>query len=480
MPSDSVVGFLDKAKASRVLFPEQVEQLIRQPDIPQSDLSELCGYLEGRGVLTRFQSGMLREGRGHDLTFAGYPLLDEIGPCPGGTAYKALHPSLRTPVIVRRLRGDLLQPADTTGAFVARARAAAAVHHPNLVSLLDAGFHQEEAYAAMEPPADASDLESLVKEIGPMPVFLAADYARQVASALRAAHERGSWHGDVRPANLLIAPMTNKPGPNGTVKKRPAPNAAVRLSGLGLVPIRQPIPVPPPAVLPYLPPERLDAPDYDFRGDLYGLGASLFYLLTGRAPFLGTTSEELLEKVRSTEPTPLNVLRPDLPAPLVELVGKLMAKLPANRPATAVETETALAKFGRPAPKPAPERVAVPLSAPPSEQEDVPAAESAEPVDEWSGGLSFSTTHADPAPPPRKPRTAEEKSKTRMLLLLGLVLHLTATTFCIFAFIIPMFRSNDAQSPSKSGGKQDEPKQQQQGPILSPREKERLKQQQGR
>src|SRR5262245_48672687 len=179
MPSDSIAGFLDQAQANRVLFPEQVEQLIRQPDIPQSDLSALCEYLEDRGVLTRFQSEMLRGGRGHELTFAGYPLLDEIGPCPGGTAYKALHPSLRTPLVLRRLRGDALLPADTTGAFVARARAAAAIHHPNLVTLLDAGFHQDEPYAATEPPADTSDLEALVKEIGPMPVFLAAEYGRQ-------------------------------------------------------------------------------------------------------------------------------------------------------------------------------------------------------------------------------------------------------------------------------------------------------------
>jgi eukaryotic-like serine/threonine-protein kinase len=81
MPSESVAGFLDQAKASRVLFPEQVEQLIRQPDFPQSELHALCEYLLARGVLTRFQAEAIREARGQELSFAGYPVIDEIGPC---------------------------------------------------------------------------------------------------------------------------------------------------------------------------------------------------------------------------------------------------------------------------------------------------------------------------------------------------------------------------------------------------------------
>ena len=70
MPSDSIAGFLDRAQASRVLFPDQIEQLIRQPDIPQTDLAALCAYLLSRGVLTQFQADALRAGRGNELSFA--------------------------------------------------------------------------------------------------------------------------------------------------------------------------------------------------------------------------------------------------------------------------------------------------------------------------------------------------------------------------------------------------------------------------
>ena len=120
MPSDSVVGFLDRAQANRVLFPEQVEQLIRQPDIPQSDVNSFCEYLLTRGVLTRFQATAIRDARGQELTFAGYPVIDELGPCPGGTAYKALHPSLRTPLVLRRIRAEWLVPDDTVENYLQR------------------------------------------------------------------------------------------------------------------------------------------------------------------------------------------------------------------------------------------------------------------------------------------------------------------------------------------------------------------------
>ena len=468
MPSDSIAGFLDQAKANRVLFPEQVEQLIRQPDLPQANVTALCDYLDDRGVLTRFQAEMLREGRGQELTFAKYPLIDGIGPCPGGTAYKAMHPSLRTPVIVRRFNGEALAPADTTGGFIARAKAAASVHHENLVPMLDAGFHEDEAYAALEPPTDVADLQALVKEIGPMPVFLAADYGRQVASALRAAHERGINHGDVRPANLLIGPMTNKTGPDGTVKRRPAPNAAVKLAELGLVPLRMANAIADPAALAYLPPERLVVANFDPRGDLYGLGGSLYYLLTGRAPFTGATASEVIEKLRSSEPAALAALRPDLPADLVELVMKLLAKKPGDRPSTAFDVEAALTKFGRSGKPPvgAGPKSGVPLALAVPDGDEA-ATETVDDESGWNQGDVFSTTHAKAEAPERKPRTAEEKARTRLYLILGTVLHLTATGFCLWAFIIPYFFKKTENHPSPAPGVTS-PDKQQKGPIRRP------------
>ena len=83
------------------------------------------------------------------------------------------------------------------------------------------------------------DLDSLAVEVGgAMPGFLAAEYGRAIASALRMVHQLGGMHGDVRPANCLVGPLTLKVGPDGIERRRPAPEAVVRLAEVGLVPIR--------------------------------------------------------------------------------------------------------------------------------------------------------------------------------------------------------------------------------------------------
>jgi serine/threonine protein kinase len=463
MPSDSIAGFLDDAQANRVLIPEQVQQLIRQPDIPQSDLESLCEYLLSRGVVTRFQATAIRQGRGQELNFAGYPVIDEIGPCPGGTAYKALHPSLRTPLELRRIDPDWLAPLDNVVNYINRARSIGMSAHANMVPLIDAGISRDEPYLVLDPPADSADLATLAVEVGgAMPGFLAAEYGRSIAAVLRMAHERGGAHGEVRPQLLLVGPLTTKTA-NGKTRRRPAPNAVVRLAELGLIPIRPPARVRPPSMeaAPYLPPECVEAAWFTPTGDIYGLGATLYFLLSGRPPFAGETVAEVLSKVASAEPTSLSVLRPDLPGELVELVQTMMHKSPGKRPQTAMDVEVALNKFCRHSTIP---QAAVPLAAPASGAlaspvmvvypvgADVAQAEAvvpAEPVEAWGvSSDTFSQAHAEAAPTPRKREmSAQEKGRSRMLLVLGGLLHLTALTL-IIAWIAGAFSSTPEPEPS--------------------------------
>jgi serine/threonine protein kinase len=436
MPSESIAGFFNRARASRVLFPEQIEQLIRQPDFPHANLDSLCEYLEERGAITRFQADAIRGGNGDALNFASYPIIDEIGPCPGGIAYRALHPSLRTPIELRRFQAEALFPTDTPAALLQRARSASELHHPFLVTLLDVGQVGEEVYAAIEPPADSGPLDVLVRDIGPMPGFLAAEYGRQAASALRAAHERGLPHGDVRPQNCFVGPMTAKAGPDATIKRRPAPNAAVKLAELGLVPIRPAAVISAPSLieLPYLPPERLENAAHDPRGDLYSLGATLYFLLTGRPPHAGNTAAELIQKVRAAEPASLSTLRPDIPPGYAQLILQMLNKRPDDRPATAYDVEQSLQVFCRPGSIPPPPPASgVPATVALVEDEAAPAAE-ASTADEWGAGEQFSTAHASAAPRPKRQLTAQDKSRTRMLVILGLCLHI-----CGLALLIAIF-----------------------------------------
>ena len=318
--SDSVSSFLDHARDARLLPPDQLDDLIRRPDVPQHNLAELCDFLRKSGVLTPFQADRVRSGRGRDLHFAGYTIVDELGPCPGGTAYRALHPSLRTPLILRRVRVDWLAP-DNLAAYIGRARDASPVSHPNLAHLLDAGAYQDEPFVVLEP-FDGADLATLIQDIGPMPIAMACAVARQAAAGLEAAHDRGLAHGDVRPANLFIGPLValSRTRPDGSPLSRPAADAAVKVFELGLVP-RRPTSGLPSDVLTFLPPESHASPGPTAAGDVYGLGASLFFFLTARPPATAANT-----------PVALRELRPDLPEDLAAVVREMMAPLPGQSP----------------------------------------------------------------------------------------------------------------------------------------------------
>lgn len=457
MPSESVTTFLDRAQASRVLFPEQIEQLIREPDIPQKDLAALCTYLLSRGVLTHFQAEAIRAGRGQELCFAGYPIIDSLGPCPGGTAYRALHPSLRTPLVVRKLDPNAFSPADDASAVVERARTYGALAHSNIQPVLDAGVFQGHPYVVLDLPPDAAELGALLKEVGgAMPGFLAAEYGWSIASALRAIHERGGWHGEVRPGHLLVGPVTTKANPDGTLRRRPAPNATVKLAETGLIPKRPPVvpmatavgpeeahnaPSAPPGieVLAYLPPERIDSGAYEPAGDIYGLGASLYLLLAGRPPLAAATPEALMNKIRSAGPIELTSLRPDVPAELSAFVMRMLAKKPADRPQTAADVCEALARFCRPGTLPtAPRPVAganpnaVPVVV--SQEVTVPEVPPEEPTEPDGWGVNpnafadaQAASNADTTPRKRRGALTEaDKARSRMWIALGLCLHLTA------------------------------------------------------
>lgn len=360
MPSDSVESFLDLARENRLLPNDQVQELVRQSEVPQENLAALCEALVERGLLTAFQARRIREGRGRELAFAGYPILDDLGPCPGGFALTAKHPSLRTPIILRRLSTDWLAPADNLSAFIQRAQLASTILHPNLAPLLDAGAYEDQLFVALEP-YEGANLESLVRDIGPMPALLACSFARQAALGLDAIHKSGYAHGDVRPGSLYVHPLvaSSRTRSDGSPILRPGPNAVVKVGEFGLVPRRpilaewiatRPVTV---DELMYLPPERTFHPTATPAGDAYGLGMTLFHLLTGRTPHAANSPAELIARIAMAEPLPLAAIRPDLPADLVGLVMDLTAADPARRPSLASAAER-FAVFGTPGLPPSP------------------------------------------------------------------------------------------------------------------------------
>jgi WD40 repeat protein len=172
---------------------------------------------------------------------------------------------------------------------------------------------------------EGTDLASLVKDKGAVPLALACECARQSALALQHAHEQGLVHRDIKPGNLLLAG-------DGTVKlldlglarlgASGEDDAATSLTDTGLLM----------GTPDYVAPEQiLDSKRVDIRADLYSLGCTLYHLLTGRPPFAGGTAGQKLIQHQMVEPPAIATLRPEVPATLVAVVQKLMAKRPEDR-----------------------------------------------------------------------------------------------------------------------------------------------------
>jgi serine/threonine protein kinase len=268
-----------------------------------------------------------------------------------------------------------------------------------------------------------------------------------------------------------------KPKEDGTTRRRPAPNATVKLTETGLIPVQPPAAVSPPAldVLAYLPPERVDGNTYDARGDIYMLGASLYLLLAGRPPFVGETVEELLLKVRSVEPAALGALRPSEAPEFTALVMTMLSKRPENRPQTAAEVCQALAPFCRPGVLPTAPQVsalpqAIPVSLVPHAVPAAPPTVVAVPVevsgdevtatgaqpepDAWGvNPNAFAEAHAasaaDTSQPRRRQLTDADKTKTRLWIAVGLCLHLTAVSLFV-AFWLGAFDSTPTPPDSNT------------------------------
>jgi serine/threonine protein kinase len=373
MSTELMSRFLEGLHTSRLLDNDRLEELLRRPEPPQGDLDGVATFLETNGWLTRYQIAEIREGRGHALTFAGYRLLERLPDVPGGQEFKAFHPALQQAVVVRWVSPDWLAPADEPKSYIERAQKASLVTHPNAVNTLDAGFAGETAFVVREL-VDGADLGGLVNEMGALPVPLACAYARQAAEALQAAHERGVCHGDFAPEHMLLTPVVRKPGVNGSgrmVGVRPAPGAAVKVAELGLVPRRPPLSdlsfgqshlL---GAVAYAAPERLTSSGPDVPGDLYSLGASLYFLLAARPPLPAKSPADALLRLQQAEPAPIETLRNDLPPELAMLIRRLLAKDPAGRPASAAEVVDTLQPYGTPGVsplKPAAPPYAVPVA----------------------------------------------------------------------------------------------------------------------
>ena len=208
--------------------------------------------------------------------------------------------------------------------FHLEAQATAALDHPNIVRAYDIGNEGSTHYLVMEF-VPGQDLSRIVKERGKdfLDYELVADYIAQAADGLQHAHDAGVIHRDVKPANLLI-------DTRGTVKVLDMGLALFSDDGRESLTIAHNENVL--GTADYLAPEQaLNSHDVNFRADIYGLGCTLYFALTGHAPFCDGTLAQRIAKHQSQKPPEIRIDRPDCPAELVELCDRMMAKKPADR-----------------------------------------------------------------------------------------------------------------------------------------------------
>jgi tRNA A-37 threonylcarbamoyl transferase component Bud32 len=328
---------VDALRQYRLLEPPHLEEVTRALQACFPDPKALAEQLVGRGWLTPFQADLLLQGRGQELLLGSYVLLEKLGEGGMGAVFKARNWKLGRVVAVKVIRPEHLANPPTVRRFEREVRAAAHLDHPNIVHAYDADQVGGAHLLVMEY-VEGTDLARLVKERGPLPADRACDFIRQAALGLQHAFERGLVHRDIKPHNLLLSR-------DGVVKvldlgiARLNPEATGQEASSTMTQENVVL-----GTADYMAPEQAsDSHAADIRSDLYSLGCTLYYLLTGRVPFPVEGAVAKLVHHQLHPPTPVEQLRPDVPAPMAEVVRKLMAKKPDDRYQTPAEAAEALA-----------------------------------------------------------------------------------------------------------------------------------------
>src|SRR5262249_37538261 len=203
------------------------------------------------------------------------------------------------------------------------------VAHPHIAWTYEVGVHQGVYYIAMEYIPGHSVFR-LVAERGPLPVTRAARLFAEVASALDHAHHQGLIHRDLKPSNIMVTPHDHAKLLDlglALVQGEPPTHREV-VGGQGYVV----------GTMDYLSPEQADDPtQVDARSDIYSLGCTLYYTLTGRPPFPGGSKLDKIQRHRSDEPVPVPHFNPNVPPGFIGLLRKMVAKNPDKRIQSAAE-----------------------------------------------------------------------------------------------------------------------------------------------
>jgi serine/threonine protein kinase len=309
-------------------------------------IQELALALVESQRLTRYQANMLAKDKVNGLILGNYEILDVLGQGGMGMVFKARHRRMDRLVAVKVLPPKATKDVEQVRRFQREVRAAAKLTHRNIVPAHDADEAMGVHFLVMEF-VDGRDLSGIVRVAGPLPVPQAVNYVVQAAAGLEYAHAAGIIHRDIKPSNLLL----NK---HGVVKvldmglarfDESFTQANVPVSGEG-----QPHAITQSGnimgTVDFMAPEQaINTRRADHRADIYSLGCTLFYLLTGKPVYFGETMMETLVAHQNHPIPSLTEARRDVPAGLDAIFQKMLAKAPSERYQSMGEVITVLTPF---------------------------------------------------------------------------------------------------------------------------------------
>jgi len=282
-----------------------------------------------------------------------YSILRPLGAGGMGMVFQARDPRLRRDVALKVIRPELVARADVRERFLQEAQAIAAIEHDNIVAIFQVDEDRGIPYLAM-PLLRGQTLEDRLKQ-GRLSVEQMLAIGREIAAGLAAAHEHGLIHRDIKPGNIFLQSRgpSLQSAPDSSLVKildfglalavQTAEKGELRASVIGETPSespRTPVADAPgsPKVLgtpAYMAPEQVQGVDVDARSDLFSLGCVLYRMATGKAPFTGRDVINVLIEVATVEPPSPRTLNPQLPVAFSDLIVKLLAKRPEDRPPSA-------------------------------------------------------------------------------------------------------------------------------------------------
>lgn len=332
----TVPSFLNVVRQSNLVPQDRLQSAVddmKSQGVSIESSRQLSDQLVERGVLTQWQADKLLQGKHKGFFLGKYRLLSLLGKGGMSSVYLAEHVLMRRRCAIKVLPAKRVNDTSYLARFHREAQAVASLDHPNIVRAYDVDHESEkgqEIHFLVMEYVDGRDLQEIVAQDGVLDYVEAAEYIRQSAAGLAHAHAAGMVHRDIKPGNLLV-------DRNGNVRILDMGLARFfnEEDGESLTVAHDEKVL---GTADYLAPEQaLDSHNVDHRADLYSLGCTFYFILTGHPPFREGTLAQRLMAHQTKEPMPIQNDRADVPEDLLAIIRKMMAKKVEERHQTAEE-----------------------------------------------------------------------------------------------------------------------------------------------